>query len=76
MNNRFEAYAYNFNPRDGPKDNKLKYLMKTGVMRRRDIPIGMFTELHQYKTACRSPYLRYHECLEFNKFDRAICRQF
>lgn len=48
MANKYEQYAYNFNPRDGPKDLKLKYLMKTGVMRRNDIPIGKFKQPLQY----------------------------
>ncbi len=40
MNKPFEKYAYNFNPRDGPKDIKLRYLIKIGVLSRISIPIG------------------------------------
>ena len=43
MNKTFEKYAYNFNPRDGPKDIKLRYLMKIGVLKRFSIPIGKYT---------------------------------
>lgn len=50
--------------------------MKMGVLRRYDIPIGQDTENSAYRTACGPTYKKYHECLEFNKFDRDICEQF
>ena len=71
----FESYYYNFNPRDGPKDIKLRYLMKTGIMRRADIPIGKFEKDHKFETSCASYYLRYNDCLTRNMFDMKICRE-
>lgn len=40
MNFYYEPTAYNFNPRQGPKDIKLRFLIKTGVMKRSDVPVG------------------------------------
>jgi hypothetical protein len=59
----YDGYAYNFNPRSGPKDVKLRYLMKAGVMKRANIPIGKFEEHKRYQTNCRNSYIAYHECL-------------
>jgi len=71
----FESYSYNFNPRDGPKDIRLRYLMRTGVMRRGDIPIGKFNQDQKFETSCASYYLRYNDCLARNMFDRNICKE-
>lgn len=38
--NRYENYCYNFNTREGYKDNKLRFLIKTAIMKRFDVPIG------------------------------------
>ena len=71
----FQFIPFIFNPRDGPKDIKLRYLMKTGIMRRADIPIGKFEKDHKFETSCASYYLRYNDCLTRNMFDRKICRE-
>lgn len=76
MNFYYEPTAYNFNPRQGPKELKLRFLIKTGIMKRDSIPLGKDLEHKKYKTACRNAYLEYHKCLQINYFDRAICRQF
>lgn len=38
--NRFDSFHYNFNTREGYKDLKLRFLIKTGVMSRFSVPIG------------------------------------
>lgn len=76
MNFYYEPTVYNFNPRQGPKELKLRFLIKTGVMKRESVPVGTDLEHKRYKTACRQAYLSYHNCLERNYFDRTICRPF
>lgn len=73
MSQKFETYAYNFNPRESPKDLKVKYLIRQGVMHRIDIPAGTINENIKYSTACKDAYISYNQCLESNKFDRQIC---
>ena len=74
MNQRNETYAYSFNPRETPKELKLRYLIRQGVLHRSDIPAGQLTENAKYSTKCKESYISYEDCLKGNMFDRNVCR--
>lgn len=73
---KFEKYAYNFNPREGPKDLKLRYMIRQGYLHRIDIPIGTISHNEKYDTPCNPAYQQYNECLRNGYFDRKECEPY